>query len=134
MKERIRQLRKELGLNQTDFGERIGVKQGSVAGYESGARTPIDAVITSICREFDVNEDWLRTGEGEMFKERSPSDEVGYYVEDLLDYDGHGNPFYDMIIEMMKTYTELDEKSQTVIRNYFQSVADGIHKEERQED
>lgn len=134
MKERIRQLRKELGLNQTDFGERIGVKQGSVAGYESGARTPIDAVITSICREFDVNEDWLRTGEGEMFKERSPSDEVGYYVEELLDYDGHGNPFYDMIIEMMKTYTELDEKSQTVIRNYFQSVADGIHKEEKQED
>lgn len=134
MKERIRQLRKELGLNQTDFGERIGVKQGSVAGYESGARTPIDAVITSICREFDVNEDWLRTGEGEIFKERSPSDEVGYYVEDLLDYDGHGNPFYDMIIEMMKTYTELDEKSQTVIRNYFQSVADGIHKEEKQED
>lgn len=134
MKERIRQLRKELGLNQTDFGERIGVKQGSVAGYESGARTPIDAVITSICREFDVNEDWLRTGEGEMFKERSPSDEVGYYVEDLLDYDGHGNPFYDMIIEMMKTYTELDEKSQAVIRNYFQSVADGIHKEEKQED
>lgn len=134
MKERIRQLRKELGLNQTDFGERIGVKQGSVAGYESGARTPIDAVITSICREFDVNEDWLRTGEGEMFKERSPSDEVGYYVEDLLDYDGHGNPFYDMIIEMMKTYTELDEKSQAVIRNYFQNVADGIHKEEKQED
>lgn len=134
MKERIRQLRKELGLNQTDFGERIGVKQGSVAGYESGARTPIDAVITSICREFDVNEDWLRTGEGEMFRERSPSDEVGYYVEDLLDYDGHGNPFYDMIIEMMKTYTELDEKSQAVIRNYFQSVADGIHKEEKQED
>ena len=134
MKERIRQLRKELGLNQTDFGERIGVKQGSVAGYESGARTPIDAVITSICREFDVNEDWLRTGEGEMFKERSPSDEVGYYVEDLLDYDGHGNPFYDMIIEMMKTYTELDEKSQAVIRNYFQSVAAGIHKEEKQED
>lgn len=134
MKERIRQLRKELGLNQTDFGERIGVKQGSVAGYESGARTPIDAVITSICREFDVNEDWLRTGEGEMFKERSPSDEVGYYVEDLLDYAGHGNPFYDMIIEMMKTYTELDEKSQAVIRNYFQSVAAGIHKEEKQED
>lgn len=133
MKERIRQLRKELGLNQTDFGERIGVKQGSVAGYESGARTPIDAVITSICREFDVNEDWLRTGEGEMFKERSLSDEVGYYVENLLDYDGHGNPFYDMIIEMMKTYTELDEKSQAVIRNYFQSVADGIHKEEKQE-
>ena len=69
MKDRIRQLRKELGLNQTDFGEKIGVKQGSVAGYESGARTPIDAVVNSICREFNVNEEWLRTGNGEMFVE-----------------------------------------------------------------
>lgn len=85
MKDRIRQLRKELGLNQTDFGERIGVKQGSIAGYESGARTPIDAVITSICREFNVNENWLRTGSGEMFIQASPYEKAynrfGYIME-----------------------------------------------------
>ena len=69
MGERIKELRKALGLNQTDFGNRIGLKQGSVAGYENGARTPLDAVITSICREFNVNEVWLRTGEGDMFNE-----------------------------------------------------------------
>lgn len=77
MKNRIRLLRNKLGLNQTDFGKRIGVKQGSVAGYESGARTPIDAVITSICREFDVNEEWLRTGAGgedNMFTKLSEDD------------------------------------------------------------
>lgn len=68
-----------------------------------------------------------------MFKERSPSEEVGYYVEELLEYDGNGNPFYDMIIEMMKKYSELDDKSKTVIREYFRGVADGIHKE-KQED
>lgn len=130
MKDRIRQLRKELGLNQTEFGERIGVKQTTIAGYETGAKNPMESVVLSICREFNVNEDWLRTGEGEMFKERSPSEEIGYYVEDLLEYDGQGNPFYDMIIEMMKTYVELDEKSQAVIRSYFQSVSDGIHKKE----
>ena len=68
-----------------------------------------------------------------MFKERSPSEEIGYYVEDLLEYDGQGNPFYDMIVEMMKTYVDLDEKSQAVIRSYFQSVSDGIHKKEKED-
>lgn len=74
---RIFELRKTLDLNQTEFGRRIGVKQGSVAAYESGARTPIDAVITSICREFNVNEVWLRTGEGgskNMFVKTDPDD------------------------------------------------------------
>lgn len=73
MGERIKELRKALGLNQTDFGNRIGLKQGSIAGYEIGARTPLDTVVTSICREFNVNEVWLRTGEGDMFVE----DDVG---------------------------------------------------------
>lgn len=77
MKDRIRMLRKKLGLNQTDFGAKIGVKQTSVAGYETGARTPLDTVITSICREFDVNEEWLRTGAGgedNMFTKLSEDD------------------------------------------------------------
>ena len=55
----------------------------------------------------------------------------GYYVEDLLEYDGHGNPFYDMIIEMMKKYQELDEKSKTVIREYFKSVGSGLKRKGR---
>lgn len=130
MKERLKQLRKTLGITQQEFADKIGIKRNSYANYETGRNTPIDAIILSICREFDVNEDWLRDGSGEMFKERSPSEEIGYYVEDLLEYDGHGNPFYDMIIEMMKTYVELDEKSQAVIRGYFQTVSDGIHKKE----
>ena len=89
-------------------------------------------MIFSICREFDVNETWLRTGEGDIFVQRSPEEEVGYYVEDLLEYDGNGNAFYDAIIEMMKTYHSLDDKSKTVIREYFKNVADGIkNKEEK---
>ena len=69
MKDRIKELRKKLGLNQTEFGMKLGLKQASIAGYECGVRTPIDAVITSICREFNVNETWLRTGDGDMFNE-----------------------------------------------------------------
>lgn len=68
MNNRIKELRKSLGLNQTEFGERIGVKQGSIASYESGARTPLDTVINSICREFNVSKIWLIEGRGEMFE------------------------------------------------------------------
>ena len=53
MNERIKLLRKALELNQTDFGARIGVKQGTVAAYESGARVPLDSVVVSICRDPD---------------------------------------------------------------------------------
>lgn len=73
---RIRELRKALNLNQTDFGNRIGIKQGSVAGYESGARVPLDSVILSICREFNVSERWLRTGEGDMFNDRDRENQL----------------------------------------------------------
>lgn len=132
--DRVKQIRKNKGMTLEKFGERVGVTKQTVSRIENGVNALTEQMLLSICREFDVNEDWLRTGEGEMFKERSLSEEVGYYVEDLLSYDGRGNPFYDMIIEMMKTYTELDEKSQAVIRNYFQSVAAGMHKEEKQED
>lgn len=76
MKDRIKALRKTLSLNQTDFGSKIGVKQSAVAAYESGSRTPLDSVIVSICREFGVNERWLRTGEGEMLMHLSREEEI----------------------------------------------------------
>lgn len=76
MKDRIKALRKALSLNQTDFGSKIGVKQSAVAAYESGSRTPLDSVIVSICREFGVNERWLRTGDGEMLMHLSREEEI----------------------------------------------------------
>lgn len=126
MKDRIRLLRKELGLNQTDFGERIGVKQAAIAGYESGIRTPLDAVVTSICREFCVNEDWLRNGTGEMFKEKLPEDEVASYVEELLEDDG--NPFFEIIIGMMKAYHQMDETSRQAALEFFRRLKENLEK------
>ena len=67
MEERIKRLRKQLGLSQAEFGIKIGVKQTTVAGYENGSRTPLDTVIRSICREFNVSYLWLTEGVGEMF-------------------------------------------------------------------
>ena len=68
MKERIKALRKTLGLTQQEFADRVGLKRNSLANYETGRNTPMDAVMKSICREFNVNETWLRTGNGEMLK------------------------------------------------------------------
>ena len=65
--ERIKKIRKELNLTQTEFALRIGSVQNTVTGYESGRRNPSAPVISLICREFNVNEEWLRTGQGDMF-------------------------------------------------------------------
>jgi len=69
LNDRIRKLRKALDLTQKEFANRIGIKQNTVATYEIGRSEPIDAVIALICREFNVREEWLRAGIGEMFKE-----------------------------------------------------------------
>ena len=84
MNERIKLLRKALELNQTDFGARIGVKQGTVAAYESGARVPLDSAIVSICREFGVSESWLRSGEGEMFLQLSREEEITKFCMSII--------------------------------------------------
>lgn len=84
MNERIRLLRKHLGLTADAFGEAIGIVRSAVSNIESGRRQPTNQLITSICREFNVNEGWLRTGEGEMFNEMSREDQIAHYLGDML--------------------------------------------------
>lgn len=88
MHERIKELRKALGLTQQKFADGMGVKQNTIAQYESGRNAPIDAVITLICRTYSVDETWLRTGEGEMFQPKSRNDELLDYARRIAE----GNP------------------------------------------
>ncbi len=60
MKDRIKKLRKELDLTQQEFADRLGTARNNIAGYETGKRSPSDAVISLICTKFNVNESWLR--------------------------------------------------------------------------
>lgn len=83
MHERIKSLRLALGLNQTVFGARLGVRQTTVAGWETGLRVPSDAVIISICREFGVSPEWLKLGVGEMFAPRSREEEIAAFFGEL---------------------------------------------------
>ena len=84
MDERVKELRKALGLTQREFSERIGVKRNTVAQYEMGRNPPNDTVITLICREFRVNEHWLRTGEGEMFLSLSRDEELAAFMGSVM--------------------------------------------------
>ena len=84
MKDRLKQLRKELGLTQQEFSDQIGIKRNTFSQYENGRNEPIDAVIKLICGKFNVNEDWLRTGEGEMFVQVSRADELQRLIDASL--------------------------------------------------
>ena len=80
MNERIKELRKALGLTLERFGEALGVGKTAINKIESGQNNVTDQMFKSICREFDVNEEWLRTGEGEMFKELSRSEKIAVFL------------------------------------------------------
>ena len=84
MKERLKALRKELHLTQQEFADKIGIQRSTYAKYEVGASSPIDAVVTLICKTCNVNEEWLRNGSGEMFIQRDPFDEVYKMVNEML--------------------------------------------------
>ena len=84
MNTRIKQLRKALGLTQQAFADRMGLKQNTVACYESGVVTPSDRTILDMVAKFNANEAWLRTGEGEMFLPKSSSEELADFFGQVL--------------------------------------------------
>lgn len=71
-------------LTKTEFADRINVSQSFVSRLASGDKMPSDRTIADICREFDVNEQWLRTGEGEMFIKKSRDQEIAAFMGNVL--------------------------------------------------
>ncbi len=82
--ERIKKVRKSLDLTQQKFADQIGTTQNNIASYEIGRREPSAAAVNNICKTFNVSEAWLRTGEGEMFVERTRDDELAAFMDELL--------------------------------------------------
>lgn len=99
--ERIKEVRKGADLTQREFAERIGAKQNTVAQYEIGRNVPIDPVINSICREFGVNEIWLRTGEGEPFQEETRQEQImRFATQTVKGSDEFRKAFVSMLAKM----------------------------------
>lgn len=84
MHERIKAVRKALGLTQQAFADQLNIKQNTVAVYELGRIAPSDRTISDICRIWNVSEAWLREGAGEMFQPRTRRDEIAAFMGDLL--------------------------------------------------
>ncbi len=85
MNERIKSLRKSLSMTQEEFSKRIGLSRNFIAQVEIGTKTPSGRTISDICREFNANEEWLRTGNGKMLKSRTREQEIGAFVNEVME-------------------------------------------------
>lgn len=110
--ERISMLRKELNLNQEDFGKKINVTRSAISNYEKGLRNVMDRVISDICREFSVNEEWLRNGTEPMFIEPNT-----FSLDEFLKQKNAT----DIEIDIIKTYFNMPEDLRNGLIDYFKN-------------
>lgn len=114
MNERIKELRKILNLTQSEFAARLLLSQNFIAQVESGKKNISERTEADICREFNINDEWLRTGTGEMHK--PIEDKLSVYVSEITDGDD------DFIKDFITVYMELDDTSKAALRK----IADGM--------
>lgn len=120
--ERIKELRKELGLNQEEFGERLGVSRSVIANIEYDRLKRPDqkeSLYKLICKEFNVNEEWLRTGEGEMFVALNRTQQIAQLTTDL--FKGEKDSFKERLLLAL---AKLDENEWKVL----EKIADDLTK------
>ena len=118
MDERIKLIRKKLELTQQEFADKLGIARNNIAGYETCKRSPSDAVISLICTKFNINEEWLRTGEGEMFVQRTRNQTITDFLGDLIIDD---NTFKKGLVEAL---AELDERDWESLEELATKLAD----------
>jgi transcriptional regulator with XRE-family HTH domain len=124
MHERLKALRKALNLTQQEFADALHVQRGTIGNYEVGRNEPVDSVIALICREFDVNETWLRTGDGEMFRSISREEEIALTVGRLLK--GEDNFRRRFIAALCR----LPSEHWDALEDVFSRISDEIKKEQ----
>ena len=100
---RTKELRKSLGLTQQAFADRLGITRGAVSKYDIDATDPSDAVISLICREFNVREAWLRDGEGDMLEQRTRREDIALYLGKVSS--GKASELEELIIDLMAETT-----------------------------
>lgn len=105
MNNRIVQLRKNRGWTQDEFAEKMGISKNYVSLIENGRKTPGDRLVLDICREFGVNEDWLRNGNGEMKQSLTKNQEIGAFANEVMNLPDEA--FKKRFVDALK---KLDEK------------------------
>ena len=115
MNERIKAIRSELHLTQQEFADRLGVKRNTVATYEGGRNAPVDAVLSLICREFGVNERWLRYGEGEMYAPQAENELEAVAKK-------YGLTFKEQAL--VKKFVTLDDDGRAAVLKYLEGIVE----------
>lgn len=117
MNKRIKTIRENLGMTQDAFAESIGIKRNSLSLIELGKRNPGDRTISDICEKFNINEEWLRTGNGNIESDkpkgilRQLAEEFSLNSDDLA---------------LLVNYLRLEKTERAVVANYVQNVAEDM--------
>lgn len=106
MEDRIRKIRRDFDLTQQQFSEKLKVSRNNVAGYEAGTRKPSDAVISLICREFNVSEEWLKDGIGEPYIQVNREDQLMEWAGRVLSEEP--SSFRKRFVTMLSKLSEKD--------------------------
>lgn len=120
MNERIKTLRKTLNLTLEQFGERVGVTKMTISRIENGKNNVTEQMCKSICREFNIREDWLRNETGEMFEDLSEDEKIASILGSV--FTDTDSEIYDFKMAVFRELGKLDEKDWAVIRK----LVDGI--------
>lgn len=118
MNERLKELRAHLGITLEEFGKKIGVTRSAVGRLEKGERNLTEQTVLSICREFNVNEDWLRYGEGEMFEPRTRSEIIAQFAGELMKEED--SSFRKQLVEVL---AELDLQEWKLLEGIAKKLA-----------
>lgn len=120
MNDRIKELRKMLNLTQAEFASKIGLSRNFIAQMETGTRFPSDRTIADICREFNVNESWLRNGIGEPTIKRTRSQEIGSFASEIMNL-----PDENIKKRLIDALVNLDERDWETIAKIADSLKEG---------
>lgn len=94
--ERVRKIRKSFNMTLEEFGNKVGVTKQTISRIENGINNLTEQMLKSICREFDINEEWLRTGAGDMTVSLTRSEEIAQFATDL--FKGEKDSFKERLI------------------------------------
>ena len=108
--ERFKQLRDELGKSQTEFGAGIGVSRSVINNIERGVTEPSDVFLNHLCDVYNVNREWLETGEGEMFEPTTQQDETAKLIESVSDSPA--------MRSLLATWAQLSDENKAVFKRF----------------
>jgi len=118
LNERIKEFRKVLGLSREEFANKLGLKsRGKIENIELGRTSPDEPFLDLICKTYNINPEWLRTGQGEMFIELSKDEQIEDFIGELLS--DEEDSFKRRLISGLAA---LDENGWTVLEKFLDSI------------